>query len=302
MGAKLEEQLRVKIADFIALSPSNRLRGAKSGRIYDEPLVGFARGDDPIFKQYKTIIGGFHLTPLEYLEKLAKEENKQFAPAKESTSVVSWILPFSEAVKGSNRRQTRYPSEEWAQGRYYGELFNDELRRHVTRFLEKEGHLAGAPVLSKHFYEKRLDTVGYASTWSERHIAYAAGLGTFSLSDGLITPKGKAMRCGSVVVNAELKHTKRKTTGIRDNCLHYTKKICKRCADRCPAGAITERGHDKDKCRSYASVKMNEYAKTHYGLDTYGCGLCQTNVPCESGIPGETNLQCLNKENGSVRG
>ena len=33
----------------------------------------------------------------------------------------------------------------------------------------------------------------YASTWSERHAAYAAGLGTFGLSDGLITAAGQGM-------------------------------------------------------------------------------------------------------------
>ena len=43
------------------------------------------------------------------------------------------------------------------------------------------------------------DRFGFASTWSERHAAYASGLGTFGLSDGLITPRGQAMRCGSVV-------------------------------------------------------------------------------------------------------
>jgi len=39
--------------------------------------------------------------------------------------------------------------------------------------------------------------VGPASSWSERHAAYAAGLGTFSLNDALITPKGIAHRLGS---------------------------------------------------------------------------------------------------------
>ena len=37
-----------------------------------------------------------------------------------------------------------------------------------------------------------------ASTWSERHVAYVSGLGTFGLSGGLITAKGQAVRLGSV--------------------------------------------------------------------------------------------------------
>jgi len=30
---------------------------------------------------------------------------------------------------------------------------------------------------------------------------------------------------------------------------------------------------------------INEYVKAHYHFDGYGCGLCQTGVPCESKIP-----------------
>jgi epoxyqueuosine reductase QueG len=41
----------------------------------------------------------------------------------------------------------------------------------------------------------------FSSNWSERHAAYTAGLGTFGLCDGLITPLGKAMRVGEGVRN-----------------------------------------------------------------------------------------------------
>ena len=43
--------------------------------------------------------------------------------------------------------------------------------------------------------------------------------------------------------------------------------------------------HDKIKCRSHVRPVTEEYVKTHYGFDGYGCGLCQTGVPCESKIP-----------------
>ena len=45
---------------------------------------------------------------------------------------------------------------------------------------------------------KMSEKYGMASCWSERHAAFVSGLGTFGLCDGLITPVGKAMRCGSV--------------------------------------------------------------------------------------------------------
>ncbi|MGD0056990.1 MAG: hypothetical protein ABSB83_03935 [Methanomassiliicoccales archaeon] len=123
------------------------------------------------------------------------------------------------------------------------------------------------------------DKIGYASTWSQRHIAFAAGLGTFGLCYGLITQVGKAHRLGSVVVNRHLSSLRR-ISDIHADCLFFQGKRCKECAKRCPAGAITERGHDKDMCKKYSDSKrpiINEL----YGIDIYGCGLCQTGVPCE---------------------
>lgn len=57
------------------------------------------------------------------------------------------------------------------------------------------------------------------------------------------------------------------------------------CAKRCPVGAITENGHDKVKCWDYAGGTCARYVEERFGIKGYGCGLCQTGVPCESGIP-----------------
>jgi epoxyqueuosine reductase QueG len=53
---------------------------------------------------------------------------------------------------------------------------------------------------------------------------------------------------------------------------------------RCPVGAITETGHNKRKCRAHLS-RTKKYVRTRFGFEGYGCGLCQTGVPCESGVP-----------------
>ena len=58
-----------------------------------------------------------------------------------------------------------------------------------------------------------------------------------------------------------------------------------KCSDRCPVGAITEKGHDKYACRAFTFDKMGTYVKKTYDIDIYACGLCQTWVPCEFGIP-----------------
>jgi hypothetical protein len=41
----------------------------------------------------------------------------------------------------------------------------------------------------------------------------------------------------------------------------------------------------KDACKKYLFEVAAEYAKSHYGFASYGCGFCQTGVPCEAGIP-----------------
>jgi epoxyqueuosine reductase QueG len=55
------------------------------------------------------------------------------------------------------------------------------------------------------------------------------------------------------------------------------------------AGAITEKGHDKVRCRQYQSEigYFPEALKKGYDNDTSiaGCGLCQTRVPCEFKAP-----------------
>jgi epoxyqueuosine reductase QueG len=75
---------------------------------------------------------------------------------------------------------------------------------------------------------------------SERHAAYAAGLGTFGLCDGLITSVGKAVRV---------------------------------------------EGRDKQQCRRHLHESCAPYVEQTWNLKGYGCGLCQTGVPCESEIP-----------------
>lgn len=93
--------------------------------------------------------------------------------------------------------------------RHCGELFNESLRRSLVNRLSAAGIQAVAPVLAA--FWSRVDTVPYApcSNWSERHAAYAAGLGTFGLCDGLITPVGKVMRPGSAVASTTIHPTTR---------------------------------------------------------------------------------------------
>ncbi|MFH1650486.1 MAG: epoxyqueuosine reductase [Chloroflexota bacterium] len=269
------EYVAANIREFASSSPLNRLSLLDNKVIFDEPLVRYADGDDPIFRDYKDIIDPTHLTPRELMSAAFPGE-----PTPEHVSVVSWILPVTARTRESNRRQNSAPSRLWAFTRFYGEQFNDALREYVVSLISEMGYRAAAPLLQDCYDGAKQNEKGRFSNWSERHAAYAAGQGTFSLSDGLITDRGIAHRCGTVVTDLSLPASPRTATGPYTNCLFYQDGSCGVCIQRCPAGAITREGHDKHKCREYLHVTLRSKMKK-YNIGIAGCGLCQTKVPCE---------------------
>jgi len=271
------------IKDFINKSPENTMKNGENEKAWADPLVGFSRGDDPLYQGFKEHVGAFHWTPLEIFNKTFPD----LKVAAEELTVISYILPQTERTKADNRQETAYPSERWARTRIFGEEVNVKLRKQVVAALQEKGIKAVAPMISPLWAGKASDRYVFASTWSERHAAYASGLGTFGLCDGLITPRGKAMRCGSVVAQIRIPPTDRPYKDHRAYCLFFSKGTCGKCIQRCPAGALSREGHDKVKCRSYLNPGTADYVKSHFGFDGYGCGLCQTGVPCESKIPTE---------------
>jgi len=267
-----------EILRFVRESPDNRF--PDSDRPYfEEPLIGFAAANDPLFSEYKRVIGDFHLTPGEIME------NTYGVGIGEARTVVCWILPISGATRESNRREEKMPSREWALTRAHGEHFNTRLRMHLVEMLGLWGTQAVAPLLSGMWRPVLDPRVGMASTWSERHAAYAAGLGTFSLNDGFITEKGIAPRCGSIITNETITPTRKTCRDPWSNCLFSRDGSCGLCIERCPVGAISRQGHDKEKCQAFVYGELRKSAGVLYGVMETGCGLCQTRVPCECKIP-----------------
>jgi len=54
---------------------------------------------------------------------------------------------------------------------------------------------------------------------------------------------------------------------------------CGACIRRCPADAITKDGKDHAPCDNFLDAIRTKFAPR------YGCGKCQTAVPCETKIP-----------------
>ena len=245
------------VSDFISQSPLNIVNEHGNMKIYGTPLVGIASADDSLFEGLKgeQVVGPHHMSPQEWL------------PG--AKSVVSVFLPYTDTVRKSNYIQG-YPSTEWLYGRYEGEACNKALRRFLEERFNDLGVNAVAPM-----DDPRYKIIDRRSNWSERHAAFIAGLGTFSLNRSVITRKGSAGRFGSVITDMELEATPRLYSELYEYCT-----MCNACIDRCPVGAITETGKDHRICHGFLDETLAKHTPR------YGCGKCQTAVPCECSIPG----------------
>lgn len=254
---------------FTLASPLNHAKPEKSRqeiRLFDEPLFGYACADDALFDAFlePSVIGAHFRRPAEWLSA--------------ARTVVSFFLPFSEEVRISNRTQKDVPSENWLYGRIEGQQFVFALCGALAQQLRDEGYQVIIPSASEEFWTvSPADESGlsFTSNWSERHAAFACGLGTFGLSKGLITEKGMAGRFGSLITDWEAPPTPRPYTQVYEYCTR-----CGKCASRCPGHAISlEDGKSHPLCYEYQMGVLPGL------LPRFGCGLCQTDVPCECARP-----------------
>lgn len=243
-------------AGFIAGTPLNAATEIGLERIYDKPLIGVASAEDALFAACKdeNMVGERHLLPREWL------------PA--AQAVIAYFLPFSLAVRAANR-QGELPAAEWLYARIEGEMVNNALRKFLVTWFEQAGYQAMAPGL-----DPRFAVVERKSNWSERHVAFISGLGTFSLSRSLITKAGTAGRFGSIIVSAAVAPTPRDYQAYDEYCSK-----CGACIKRCPPQAIDDTGKNNDTCAAFLDTMMVRFKPR------YGCGKCQTAVPCEAAVP-----------------
>ena len=280
-----------KANDFLRNNEANRMTGV-DGSLFWEPdiLLGFVSGDDPIFEKYKEVVGPKHLTPAEAYSKYCKKNG--ITATTDNLSVVAYILPMNPLTKKENFEYSKeWPSERWAHTRLYGDRCNKALQAYLLEELEKEGINGLAPMTPKGVKISDSPSNNYLfkvynfvySSWSHRHMCFAAGLGSFGLSDGFINEKGKAMRCGSIIVDYRLPSDAANRPPDTEPYKYCIK--CGECIKRCPVDAISFKGgHDKVKCREMVTSTI-PYINQNYHIPIYSCGLCQVGVSCSNGIP-----------------
>ena len=274
-----EQALLAFIQEIMNDSPFNRMWGGdlEGERIWDLPVVGFASADDALFSWLKADIGPFCWLPDEAF--FLHDPQQEHGPL----TVLSLAFPHTVKTLQAQRTCTRYPSERWGYSRQYWPEFMADLSERLIAWMAGQGIRCVDPERLPQYQWQTSSRYGHASNWSQRHTAYVCGLGTFSLSDGMITQKGKAVRFMSLILEGTMKPTARAYSHYQEWCLFYRDGSCRQCIQRCPAGALSEKGHDKDLCAAYGRT-INEACKTEADR-TVGCGLCQTGVPCENRRP-----------------
>lgn len=266
-------------------------------RIFSDPLIGVAKGNDPIFQKFKEVVGKEHYLPIEFW-------NQSGLPSanSEDLRIVSIVFPYTKRIRDEGKNEKNYreikryllPAEIYCIGRNYANAFKKDILRKSIKYVEQHGFKATAPMLSDIF--TLLLKGEFYSNWSERHVAFASGLGTFSLHDGLITELGCNVRFASFITNAPFQVTLRSYTNPYEYCLFHAEGTCGVCIEKCPGKAISEEGHDKNKCFKYENNvgrKVNDIVeldlKPHKRRINWklrdqrppvGCAFCQFGVPC----------------------
>ena len=233
-------------------------------KIYETPIFAFGSADDELYMNYKSfdIIGSHFLSPVEWLPN--------------ANTVISFFLPYTDKIKVANSIDCRWPADEWLHGRYEGQNLLKQLLEYIVKTLTEAGFNSLAPSNDQRFKLGNAEKdIKNTSNWSERHIAYVCGLGTFGLSKGIITKKGMAGRLGSVLTELELPKDIRNYNDIYEYCT-----MCGLCINRCPAHAISiKEGKKSMLCSDFLDIVREKHSPR------FGCGKCQVSVPCESGIP-----------------
>ena len=129
------------IKQFCVASAYGKISADGDERIFDEPLVGYSSGSDPIYGQLKDQIGPPYMTPREIFERSFPD---LVASAHELT-VISFVMPFARQIRLDNRMQTTYPAERWVRAKRSGNEFAGRLTEHLIGSLERAEIASVAP-------------------------------------------------------------------------------------------------------------------------------------------------------------
>lgn len=225
-------------------------------RLWKKPIVRFADANG--FHQFLPHVHPSHRVPQDYLP--------------EATVVLSVYLPFEIFVEKSNRGGD-WASPKWEEAYITTNTMAVTLCEEIAREVEVLGYKAAIPVDAGDFTEEEA-----MSRWSQRHIAWLAGHGTFGLNNMLISDVGCTGRYFSVVTNLPVEPGK--PIEDEERCLYKRVGSCGVCATMlCPVEALTLDGFDRHLCLEHLKQYKKEKGKALV------CGKCDVQLPCSHKVP-----------------
>ena len=231
--------------------------------LWKKPLVRFADAGSPGFPELRRIVVPDHYMPRDYL------------PG--ARTVISWFLPFLPEV-GRNNLHGSLSSSQWAEGylraNEMAARVNEKLVHYICRNLGCEAAVPSDAGM--------IGPENPASRWSQRHVAYLAGHGTFGMNNMLISDAGTVGRYFSVVTTLDVLPD---GPVQEERCLRKKNGSCGLCIRRCEIGALTESGFNRFACLAQCLKNMALYP----GADV--CGKCTVELPCSYGIPTNTTKE-----------
>lgn len=219
--------------------------------VWQSPVVKFANADNPLFHKLKELITENHYLPKDYLPN--------------ATTVVSYFLPFARPVGQSNVAHEE-SSPLWAQSYLNANVMAAKINQYLVDMLRRQGVAACVPTDAG-----MISMEVPKSRWSQRHVAYIAGHGTFGLNNMLISDKGSVGRYFSIITYLDVPAD---PVVQEERCLFKKNGTCKLCVQHCFTGALTESGFDRFKC--LAQCMKND--AIYPGADV--CGKCVVELPC----------------------
>ncbi|MCL2068236.1 MAG: hypothetical protein FWG99_12335 [Treponema sp.] len=224
--------------------------------MWKEPIVEVISAENENLVTLKEMVSDEHLLPCDILP--------------DAKSIVSYFVPFRENIVESNI-DGELASKEWVSAYIKTNELLKKISESIEALLQKKRYKAGkAP--AAHSYDK----AKLISSWSHRHIAYIAGIGTFGMNNMLITKNGCCGRFGSIVTNYEFGSYKQ-TGRAGEKCIEKSGGACGRCRKKCVVNAYEGGTFDRYKC--YGQCRKNdEYHKTAGNATV--CGKCLVDLPC----------------------
>ena len=250
MAMKMKQKVALLIKAFV-----RDYRSVRYPRIrWEEPLVAFARAQDPLFRQLKELVSPTHALPTDFLP--------------DAQTVITFFLPFQEAVNLENL-EGKASAASWAVAYLETNRLIMDLSSYLAKKLQETNYQAAQLPPTHNFDQNKL-----VSDWSHKHVAYIAGLGKFGLHQMLITEKGCSGRLGSIITNLEIEPSPRPEGEF---CLYKQNRSCAQCVRQCVSGALQLDSYNRHSCYERLLQNAAQYASLGFA-DV--CGKCASNVPC----------------------